>query len=57
MTEPRTMTVTILKAWPPGKCTWLRPGETVTLDWELARVLLEQRKAKFTGGAHELFKI
>lgn len=55
--EPRTMTVTMLAQWPPGKCVWLRPGETHTLDYELARLLLVQRKAEFTGGAHELFKI
>jgi hypothetical protein len=53
---PRTLTVEILKPWPTAKRVWLKPGETHTLDYELAKLLLSQNKARFNGSALELFK-
>ena len=53
--KPKTLTVTMLKAWPPGKCTWLEPGKEYTIDRALAKMLLAQKKAEFTGDFLELW--
>jgi hypothetical protein len=62
MKEPRTLTVTMLKEWPPNKRgnspVWLEPGKTYTIDWELGNMLLMQKRAEWAGtNILEMFKL
>lgn len=62
MKEPRTLTVTMLKEWPPNKdgkrAVMYEVGKTYTVDWELGNMLLMQKKAEWTGtNILEMFKL